>query len=129
MDDTEEMEMRRTIEVLKSRVAELDRRIESQDDGAEPPMRVEAGNGVEVQEVGGAYRVSAEGEESGPVLCKVTSSSLDGYLVARYDNGPNEASTGTALLYAVEIGDMDLLPVGTWLLGWPGVAMQYEGAS
>ena len=114
-------EMRGELELLKAQMQEL------LDDAEAPPMRVEQGNGIDVQEVGGAYLVSATGEESGPVLCKVTSSGLDGYLVARYDNGPNEASTGTALLYAVEIGDMDLLPVGTWLLGWPGVAMQYEG--
>jgi len=114
-------EMRGELEFLKAQMQEL------LDDAEAPPMRVEQGNGIDVQEVGGAYLVSATGEESGPVLCKVTSSGLDGYLVARYDNGPNEASTGTALLYAVEIGDMDLLPVGTWLLGWPGVAMQYEG--
>lgn len=62
MDEMEQMEMRREIEALKSRVAELDRRIESQDDGAAPPMRVEQGNGIDVQEVGGAYRVSAKGE-------------------------------------------------------------------
>ena len=114
-------EMRGELEFLKAQMQEL------LDDAEAPPMRVEQGNGIDVQEVGGAYLVSATGEESGPVLCKVRSSGLDGYLVARYDNGPNEASTGTALLYAVEIGDMDLLPVGTWLLGWPGVAMQYEG--
>jgi len=127
MNDTDLMEMRREMERLKAAVEELGRRIEDQADAEATPLRVEAGNGIEVQESGRAYRVSATGEESGPVLCKVTSSGLDGYLVARYDNGPNEASTGTALLYAVEIGDMDLLPVGTWLLGWPGVAMQYEG--
>lgn len=62
MDNMERMEMRREIELLKAQVAELDRRIEAQDDGAEPPMRVEAGNGIDVQEVGGAYRVDAKGE-------------------------------------------------------------------
>jgi hypothetical protein len=124
-----EMQFRMDLEKLKAQVAELDRRIEDRDDGAEPPMRVEAGNGVEVQAVAGAWRVSATGEGSGPVLCKVTSSGLDGYRVNRYDNGPNEARTGAATLYAAEIGDMDLLPAGTWLLGWPGAAMQYEGAA
>lgn len=58
MDDMERMETRREIALLKAQVAELGRRIEDQADAAESPMRVEAGSGVEVREVGDAYRVS-----------------------------------------------------------------------
>ena len=59
MNDTDLMEMRREMERLKATVAELGRRIEDQADAEATPLRVEAGNGIEVQESGGAYRVSA----------------------------------------------------------------------
>jgi hypothetical protein len=59
MEDAVWMEMRREMERLKATVAELGRRIEDQADAEATPLRVEAGNGIEVQESGGAYRVSA----------------------------------------------------------------------
>ena len=62
-----------------------------------------------------------------PVLCRITSYGIDGDVVQVYAAGPGAAPTSTAVLNAVEIGDMDLLPVGTWLLGFPGVAAIYEG--
>lgn len=59
MEDAVWMEMRREMERLKATVAELGRRIEDQADAEATPLRVEAGNGIEVQEAGGAWRVSA----------------------------------------------------------------------
>jgi hypothetical protein len=73
-----EMQFRMDLEKLKAQVAELDRRIEAQDDGAEPPMRVEAGNGIDVQEVGGAYRVNAKGEPEALLPFDVRVNQADG---------------------------------------------------
>lgn len=72
-------------------------------------------------------RMAASPPQAWPVLCRITFSGIDGYVVQVYAAGPGAAPTSTAVLNAVEIGDMDLLPVGTWLLGFPGVAAIYEG--
>jgi len=54
-----EMQFRMDLEKLKAQVAEHERRLEDQEDVGDPPLAVEAGSGIEVQAVAGAWRVSA----------------------------------------------------------------------
>ena len=107
MNDTDLMEMRREVERLKAAVEELGRRIEDQADAEAMPLRVEAGNGIEVQESGGAYRVSAAETEkttTDPACLAVVVSGdgAAGYQVALFANGLDQARTGTGTLFFPE---------------------------
>ena len=88
---------------------QVKRRLEDQEEVGDPPLAVEAGAGIEVQAVAGAWRVSATGEtgETGEtadaVLAVVTGgTAAAGYTVSLYADGLDKDSTGTGILHVPE---------------------------
>lgn len=124
MNDTDLMEMRREMERLKAAVEELGRRIEDQADAEATPLRVEAGNGIEVQEAGGAWRVSAAlaGGASVSVMGEsvvarvVSGDSVAGYVVTCYPAFPSTAGSFAAKLAVLDIALGATLPEDTYLI-------------
>ncbi len=101
-----EMQFRMDLEKLKAQVAEYERRLEDQEEVGDPPLAVEAGAGIEVQAVAGAWRVSATGETgetADAVLAVVTGgTAAAGYTVSLYADGLDKDSTGTGILHVPE---------------------------
>lgn len=123
-----EMQFRMDLEKLKAQVAEYERRLEDQEDVGDPPLAVEAGSGIEVQAVAGAWRVSATAAtaESDPQWgCSVVASGASYALRVRSGSlgwgGAHVAvwPSGDAVSRAV-YGDIALaVPVGeTWFVVW-----------
>ena len=56
-----------------------------------------------------------------PVLCKTTGAPTNGeYPVDLYENGKNEASTGTGTLEVLSLNLSEALPTGTWIVAHRG---------
>ena len=118
-----EMQFRMDLEKLKAQVAEYERRLEDQEDVGDPPLAVEAGSGIEVQAVAGAYRVSATETEKTTTdpacMARVVSgNALSGYKVDLYADGLDAPPTGTGTLHLPECSAYSSvdLPAGTVLL-------------
>lgn len=131
-----EMQFRMDLEKLKAQVAEYERRLEDQEDVGDPPLAVEAGSGIEVQSVAGAWRVSATETEKTTTdpacMARVVSgNALSGYTVDLYADGLEEDSTGTGTLFFPEVAayaSQDL-PAGSVLLAHPALLKAVEGLS
>jgi hypothetical protein len=54
--------------------------------------------------------------ESGVFPCKIVSKSGAFYNVDKYENGIDNAKTGTAKVYVLQLNFADTLPVGTWIV-------------
>lgn len=111
-------QLRREVEELRLRIDEID-----DADDQEDQLIFQGVGGIHAHVDGRTVVIGQDGAgfETNAVPCKITSgNSLDGYQVEIYGNGVGKALTGYGVLMILEISATSNLPVGSWVLGFPG---------